>query len=63
MYMQGHIQNKLLTLTSLVVKRKFNETHKDFNINYPYNNKCGKAIFSFQLFFQLNYEILWHQTY
>ena len=38
---------KLLTLTCLFVKRKFKETHKDFSINYPYNNKCGKTIFSF----------------
>ena len=38
---------KLLTLTCLFVKRKFDETHKDFSINYPYNNKCGKKIFSF----------------
>ena len=29
------------------MKRKFNETHKVFSINYPYNNKCGKTIFSF----------------
>ena len=38
---------KFLTLTSLFVKRKFNETHKDFSISYPYNNNRGKAIFSF----------------
>ena len=38
---------KLLTLACLFLKRKFNETHKDFSINYPYNNKCGKTIFSF----------------
>ena len=37
---------KLLKLTCLFVKRKFNETHKDFSIDYPYNNKCGKRIFS-----------------
>ena len=29
-----------------VCKRKFNETRKDFSINYPYN-QCGKTIFSF----------------
>ena len=28
---------KLLTLTCLFVKRKFNETHKDFSVNYPYD--------------------------
>ena len=38
---------KLLILTCLFVERKFNETHKGFSINYPYNNKCGKAIFNF----------------
>ena len=38
---------KLLTLICLFVKVKFKETHKDFSINYPYNNKCGKTIFSF----------------
>ena len=26
---------RLLGLTGLLVKRKFNETHKDFSINYP----------------------------
>ena len=25
----------------------FNETYKDFNINYPYYNKCGETIFGF----------------
>ena len=38
---------KLLTVTCLFVKRKFNETHKDFSINYPYNNKFRIMIFSF----------------
>ena len=38
---------KLLTLTCLFIKRKFKETYKDFIINYPYKNKCGKTIFSF----------------
>ena len=42
---------ELLGLTSLFVKRKFNETHKDFSINYPYNSKCGKTIFSFNFSF------------
>ena len=37
---------KLLKSTCLFIKRKFNETHKDFIINYPYNKKCGKRIFS-----------------
>ena len=30
---------KWFTLTCLFVKRKFNETYKNFSINYPYNNK------------------------
>ena len=34
---------KLLKLTCLYIKRKFNGTHKDFSIN----KKCGKTIFSF----------------
>ena len=38
---------KLLTLTCLFVKRKFNETYNDFSINYPCNNKCEKMIFSY----------------
>ena len=38
---------KLLTLTCLFVKRKFNETHKDFSINYSYNNKSENTIFNF----------------
>ena len=38
---------KLLTLTCLFVKRKFNETDKDFIINYSYSNKCGKIKFQF----------------
>ena len=38
---------KLLTLACLFLKRKFNESPKDFSINYPYSNKCGKMIFSF----------------
>ena len=40
-------QVKLLGLTCLFVKTKFNKTNKDFNINYPYNSKCRKTIFSF----------------
>ena len=40
-------KDKLLTLTCLFIKRKFKETHKDFSIIYPYNNKYGKTIFSF----------------
>ena len=40
---------KLLTLTCLFVKRKFNETHKDFSINYPFKNKCRKTISVFNL--------------
>ena len=38
---------KLLKLTCLFLKRKINETSKDFSINYSYNSKCGKTIFSF----------------
>ena len=41
------IQKVRLLTTFLFMKRKFNETHKVFSINYPYNNKCGKTIFSF----------------
>ena len=37
---------KLLTLAFLFLKSKFNESPKDFSINYPYNNKCEKMIFS-----------------
>ena len=44
-YWYGHPKNvpkkqkvKLLRLTCLFVKRKFNETQKDFSINYPYNS-------------------------
>ena len=39
---------KLLTSTCLFVKRKFNETKKVFSINYSYNSKCTKMIFSFK---------------
>ena len=39
---------KLLILPFLFLKRKFNESPKDFSTNYLYNNKCGgKMIFSF----------------
>ena len=38
---------KLLVLTCLFVKSKFNKSHKYFSINYPYNKKCGKMILSF----------------
>ena len=38
---------KVLTLTCLFVKKKFNETHKDFSINYSYNKKCRKSKFQF----------------
>ena len=34
---------------SLFIKRKFKEVHKGFNINYPYNNKCGKTLLSTKL--------------
>ena len=34
----------------MFVKREFNETHKDFSINYPYNSKCGKMIFGSNFF-------------
>ena len=54
----GHPKNvpkkqkvKLLRLTCLFVKRKFNKTQTDFNINYPYNSKYGKTIFSFNFSF------------
>ena len=33
---------KLLTLACLFLKKKFNETHKDFSINYSYSNKYGR---------------------
>ena len=42
---------KLLGLTCMFVKRKFDETHKDFSINYSYNSKCGKTVHSFNFFF------------
>ena len=38
---------RLLKLICLFLKWKFNETNKDFSINYPYNSNCGKKIFSF----------------
>ena len=38
---------KLLTLTCFFLKSKFNESPKDFSINYSLNNKCGTSIFSF----------------
>ena len=31
----------------MFLKHKFNETHKDFSTNHPYNSKCGKIIFCF----------------
>ena len=43
---------RLLKLTCLFLKRKFNETDKDLIINYLYNSKRGKAIFSFNFFDQ-----------
>ena len=42
---------KLLGLTCVFVKRNLNGTHKHFSINYPYNSKCGKTIFSFNFSF------------
>ena len=38
---------KVLTLICLFVKKKFNETHKDFSINNSYNKKCRKSKFQF----------------
>ena len=35
------------TKNCLFLKRKFNETNKDFSINYTCNSKCGKTIFQF----------------
>ena len=42
---------KMLGLTCMFVKKKFNEIHEDFSINYPYIRKCGKTIFSFDFSF------------
>ena len=42
---------KLLGFPCMFVKRKFDETYKDFSINDPYNSKCGKMIYSFDFSF------------
>ena len=54
---------KLLILACLFLKRKFNESHKNFSMNYLYSKRFGKTNFSCQLFFRLKCERLWWQTH